>query len=189
MKFKLKTESLRKISMVFEFLIRFNLLAIPMYAIIIFGLDMQFAQSLIADALHFVLTSFGYDAVKDGTVLMLSSTSGSAIISIGADCTAWKSAYALAALMLASPVANDKKKFAAIAAGVAAILAINMARILTTALSGYWFGFHTLEIVHSVLWQEGMILAILAIWAVWFKKQKVIFRGKQTILSKIGIEV
>lgn len=171
--------------MLTDFLIKFNLLAIPMYIIILSGFEFVHAQSIIAEISYRVIDALGYSISKIGITLSLTLPSSIATVVIGSDCTAWKSMYMLAALMIASPVANNRKKLKHILIGISAIFLINIIRIVTTMLSGYWFGFQSLEIVHTALWQQGMILAVVGIWFIWVKKQKVIFREKQTILKSI----
>jgi exosortase/archaeosortase family protein len=184
-RFMLSKANLRRIKIVADFLIKFNLLAIPMYVIMLSGIDLYYLQVLLTDAVHAIITSLGYESVKNG--IMLSFTSGQSTLTVVMDsgCTAWKSMYALAALMVASPVRNDRKKVKYIIIGVLLLFVINIARIVTTVLAGYWFGLQYLGIAHTVLWQEGMVIAVVAIWLIWLKKQKVIFREKQTILKKM----
>ena len=183
--FELSERGIEKIEILADFLIKFNLLAIPMYIILLTGIEFYPLQIVLADLVHGIITALGYEAVKNGIVLTFVSQPFIATIVMGVDCTAWKSMYALAALMLASPVANDKKKLKYILLGVLFVFALNIVRLVTTVLIGYEFGMEYLNIVHTLLWREGMIFAVIAIWLLWIKKQKVIFRKKQTILRKL----
>jgi len=187
-RFRLNKKDLKRIELLADFLIKFNLLAIPMYIVMLSDIEFYPLQVLLTDIVYGIITSLGYVVVKNGIMLTLVSQTSMAVIAIGIDCTAWKSMYALAALMIASPVANDMKKLRYILLGVSAIFVLNIIRVVTTILVGYWFGMDFLDITHTLFWREGMILAVIAIWFIWLlqaKKQKVIFREKQTILRKL----
>jgi len=173
------------------FLLKFNLLAIPMYLVIFSGLQLYPLQLFLTDVVYSILKLSGYpvarlDASSASFVISSSNASDSVNILMDMDCTAWKSMYAFAALVLATPVPNDRRKLRFLSVGVAAIFLLNVVRIVTTVAAAYSFGFQYLEIVHTVLWREGMILAVIAMWFWWIKrqekKQKLIFREKQTIL-------
>lgn len=184
-KFELSKRNIEKIEMMADFLIKFNLLAIPMYVILLTGIEFYPLQIALTELVHGIITALGYEAVKNGIVLTFVNQPFIATVVMGVDCIAWKSMYALAALMLASPVANDRKKLRYIVLGILFVFVLNIARLVTTVLIGYQFGMGYLDIVHTVLWREGMIFAVIAIWLLWIKKQKVIFRKKQTILRKL----
>lgn len=188
-RFELSEKGVEKIELLVDFLIKFNLLAIPMYIVIFSGVELYSLQLLIADIVHVIIKAFGYEIVKKGIALTLVATPSVVHVVIGIDCTAWKSMYALAALMVASPVPNDRRKLKHAALGVLAIFTLNIIRLTMTILVGYWFGMWYLDIVHALLWREGMIFAVIVIWLIWLKKQKekqkVIFRKEQTILRRL----
>lgn len=184
-KFELSKRSVERIELLADFLIKFNLLAIPMYIILFLGIEFYPLQVALTDLVHWVITALGYEAVKNGIMLTFVNPPFMATVIMGIDCTAWKSMYALAALMLASPVANDRKKLKYIILGVLFVFVLNIIRLVTTVLIGYQFGMDYLDIVHTLLWREGIIFAVIAIWLLWIKKQKVIFRKRQTIVRKL----
>jgi len=188
-KFELGKKGIEKIELLADFLIKFNLLAIPMYVLLFSGVEFYSLQLLLTELVYGIITALGYEAVKNGIMLTFVSPPFVSTVVMGVGCTAWKSMYALAALMLASPVPNDRKKLKHILLGIASLFVLNVLRLVTTVLVGYWFGMWYLEIVHTVLWREGMIFAVVALWLWWVKgqkeKQKVIFRKEQTILREL----
>lgn len=190
-KIELRKKDVERIELIVDFLIKFNLLAVPMYIVLLSGIEFYPLQLMLTDVVHAIVTSLAYEAVKNGITLTLVSMPAVANVIIGVDCTAWKSMYALAALMIASPVPNDRKKLKHILLGVSAVFVINIVRLVTTVLAGYRFGMRYLDIVHTLLWREGMIFAVVLIWLLWFKgekeKQKVLFRKEQTILRRLFV--
>lgn len=153
------------------FLIKFNLLAVPMYLAIYFNIQSIPMQQFLADAVYAVLKFFGYEVLKDGLVLTLTSGFTIANIEMTFDCLGWKSMYALAALALATPLPNDIKKMKFIIAGVALVAVLNFARVVTTILVFYYFGLHAFDLVHTLLWREGLIVAIIIIWFLWMRSR------------------
>jgi exosortase/archaeosortase family protein len=157
------------------FLLKFNLLAIPMYLIIFSGTNLPFLEKLTTDIV-FPLLEHAYPGqiVRPPDANWFFVASGTSIekIYIDTDCTAWKSMYALAALMMASPLPKGKKKLEDFGIGLLAIFSINIVRIYSTIAFSITFGMQYLDVVHTVLWREGMILAVVGIWALWYWKMR-----------------
>lgn len=167
-KIKIKRKSLYSL---LKFLIIFNLLALPMYAIIYLDVSFPALQGFLADITSKSLQSMGYSAVSDGYYITLLSENQIARIEISFDCTGWKSLWCLTALALATPVKNDKKiKFLILA--LPSLFVINFFRIVTTILAIFNFGFQYLDIVHTLLWREFMIILVVALWYFWLKGVK-----------------
>jgi exosortase/archaeosortase family protein len=107
-------------------------------------------------------------------------------IVIDADCIGWKSMYMFFALVLATPIREKEKlknkikkffpktKLKALVIGIPVLFIINFFRILTTILIGYYFGISYFNVAHTILWREGLIFAVLLIWFLWLKKEKIV---------------
>ena len=161
---KFVTKNRRKLLLLGEFIVKFNLLAIPMYAVLLSGMQLQPLQSVTTDAVYAVFKILGYAAERNGTTISFGSPLYTDIV-IDTDCTAWKSMYAYAALVLATPFAIGwGKKSKLILIGVLALFALNAVRIVSTVAVAVAFGAGWLDVVHTVLWREGMILAVVAFW-------------------------
>jgi exosortase/archaeosortase family protein len=161
---KFVAKNRRKLLLLAEFIVKFNLLAIPMYAIMLSGTQLQPLQSVTTDAVYAVFKILGYAAERSGTTIAFGSPLYTNIV-IDTDCTAWKSMYAFVALMLATPFALGwEKRLKLILLGVAALFVLNVARIVSTVAFAVSFGISWLDVVHTVLWREGMILAVVAFW-------------------------
>ncbi|MFH1623049.1 MAG: exosortase/archaeosortase family protein [Candidatus Aenigmatarchaeota archaeon] len=161
---KFVSKNKKKILKLVRFLVVFNVLAIPMYAILLSGAQLQPLQSFTTDIVYAVFGFLGYATERHGTTIALGAPLHTDI-AIDADCTAWKSMYAYAALVMATPLAIGwKKRSKLIAAGVLALFALNVVRIVSTVAAAAAFGVATLDVVHTVLWREGMIAAVVLFW-------------------------
>ena len=156
---------------VFVFLIKFNLLLIPFYAIIYFDVDFYPLQIAFTNFLASVLTSMGYQVSTSGFFLFLGESQYP--IDISRDCIGWKSAYSLFALVFATPgLIKDKSKFLVV--WIPVLFVVNIFRVLITMLVGLNLGFQYIEFIHTFLWQEVMIIALLLVWYVWLRKGNLI---------------
>ena len=163
-----------RLASVLIFLVTFNLLAIPLYIVTYANLSFEPLKELNARIVSATLKFFGYDSYSDGSTVDLVSNGVLQKIDISWDSTGWKSMYAIAALILATPISKSKIsrkiKFAVI--GIAIIFFINYLRISSTILISANFGFNLFDIIHTVLWREGLILAVVGVWLVWMRMEK-----------------
>jgi len=156
----------RKLLLIVRFLVIFNLLAIPMYLILISGTTLPALQEVTTDVVFAIFRALGYSAERAGFTITFTAPLQASIV-IDTDCTGWKSMYAFAALVVATPFAMGRKKRSMIVAmGVAVLFLLNIVRIVSTVVAAVAFGIATLDVVHTLLWREGMILAVLALWVI-----------------------
>ena len=161
---KFVAKNRRKLLMLVEFIVKFNLLAIPMYAIILSGMQLQPLQDATTSAVYAIFRFLGYAAERSGTTIAFGAPLYTNIV-IDTDCAAWKSMYAFAALIVATPFALGwEKRLKLILLGVAALFVLNVVRIVSTVAVAVSFGIGWLDVVHTVLWREGMILAVVLFW-------------------------
>lgn len=167
-----KKELRRKLMAAVLFLVKFNLLALPMYAVMSMDLTVQPLQSFVASSVHLLLQLLGHESVVKESILLFSSGQSVVAADMTFDCIGWKSMYTLFALAAATPKIEWKRKLKFLAAGLPAIFAINILRIVTTIAAVISFGTVYLEIVHSILWQEGLVAVVVGIWYFWLKGTK-----------------
>lgn len=186
-----KIKNMRRVEIIADFLIKFNLLAVPMYLILYADVTFYPLQLFLTDIVYWTVSSMGYPVSRNGIAITLlppaspfEQTSIETIV-MSFDCTAWKTMYAFAALVVASPVVGNKKKLKFILFGGALLFAINIIRLVTTVAAAYSFGFQYLEVMHTFLWREGLIFALLALWFLWLRKQKNNISQSQTILRTL----
>lgn len=154
----------RKIRMLARFLVVFNLLALPMYAVMLAGAQLPPLQDATTTAVFAVFKLLGYEATRSGTTISLGAPLD-VDIAIDTDCAAWKSIYAYAALVLATPFTLGwKRRLGLVLAGTVVLFAMNIVRIVSTVAAAMAFGLAVLDVVHTVLWREGMILAVVLLW-------------------------
>lgn len=161
-----------RLASVLIFLVTFNLLAVPLYIAIYANLSFEPLKELNARMVSATLNFFGYDSYSDGSTLNLVSNGILQKIDISWDSTGWKSMYAIAALILATPISKISRKIKFAAIGMAIIFFINYLRISSTILISANFGFNLFDIIHTVLWREGLILAVVGVWLVWMRMEK-----------------
>lgn len=153
------------------FLIKFNLLAVPIYIIIWLDLSWPAMQELVAQISYSILKFFGYNVVIEGIRIGMMSENVIANALITFDCTGWKARYALLALTIATPIIAWKKKAKFLVVALPVLFAINILRIVFTITTAFRIGFEHLEFVHSVLWSQGMIIVVVAIWYLWMRRE------------------
>lgn len=162
----------KKLLAVLLLLVEFNLLAIPMYAIMYYKLSFLPLQKFLAGAAANLLKLLGYTAIQDRERIVVPTGDRIQSIEVSWDSTGWKSMYALVALGLVTPVKGWDKRLKFILISVPSIFLINFFRLLTTILFAMKFGFEYFEVIHTFLWREGLIFAVVLIWGVWLWKEK-----------------
>ncbi len=120
---------------------------------------------LVARASAWLMTLFDPDVVASGRVLQ-SRTTGFAI-SIEAGCNGVEAALILLAGVVAFP-SGWRLKLAGIAAGIVAIQAANLLRIVSLYYLGQW-NMQVFEFAHLYLWQSLIMLDVLAVWLLWMR--------------------
>ena len=160
-----RTQKKKIIKEVAWFLVKFNLLLIPFYAITFLDINFYPIQEYFTNFVASILKVFGYSSEVDGIFIYIESL----VIDISRDCIGWKSIYSVTALVLASP-GILKKKLKFLALWISILFVINIFRVVGTILIGLKFGVYYLEIIHKFVWQEIMIIVIISVWYLWLRK-------------------
>lgn len=166
-----RTQKKKVIRDVVVFLIKFNLLLIPFYAIIYFDISFYPLQIAFTNFIAAVLRLLNYRVLTSDFFLFLGEDKYP--IDISRDCIGWKSVYSLFALVFATP-GETKSKLKFLYIWIPVLFVVNIFRVLITLLIGLNFGLYYLEIIHTFFWQEVMIIALILIWYLWLKKRKLI---------------
>lgn len=112
-----------------------------------------------------LITLFDSHAAAFGKILQ-STTNGFAI-SIEAGCNGIEAAIILIAAMLAFP-APWKHRGIGILAGLAAVQALNVVRVISLFYLGQW-NMAAFEWAHFYLWQTLIMLDVLIVWLIWIR--------------------
>jgi exosortase/archaeosortase family protein len=172
-------------SQVLVFLIKLNIFAIPLYAILLLDLNFVPFQKLIADIMVSLLAVAGYNPTISDLLISIPISNGTWAAVISWDCTAWKSMLAFFALVMATN-RTTKAKTLGLAIFLPLVFLVNIVRIFFMFLYVHTFDLAYYELVHAAVWSWGMIFAVLAFWTVWMKKMKSlpVREGKRTTKNK-----
>jgi len=159
----------RKLWKIVKFFIIFNLLAIPLDIIVYFNYIYIPFQNFVAAVSYSILNLLGYQVDLLMYFIRVVSISGVQIVEVSMDSTAWKSLYALAALVIATPDKKWKGKMKFLLFALPLIFVINVLRIVTTVALCASYGFQYFDLVHSILWREGLIAVVVILWYLWLR--------------------
>ena len=155
------------------FLLKIIVFSIPLY-IILYFVNLSPLQEIVAENAYFIFKTAGFYVWKNGFMLSVNDFP----FFISEDCTGWKSMLFLTALIIAVPCVEWKKKLAGILIGIPILWIGNIARIFLIVLIGINYGFEAAELVHTYLWQLGLISLVLLIWLIWLYWVRKIFKTK-----------
>lgn len=156
----------------FWFLVKLNLIAIPLFLISYLGLSFPPLQNVWAAALSQSLNSLGYETALGGNAVAAKVGGTSYQIDFSWDSTGWKSLYALVALVFASGVRTTRMKLGFLAFGLPLILFVNLLRVVTSSLILLNFGFDSFKTFHDILWEALMVIFVIGLWYFLFLKEK-----------------
>jgi len=165
----IRNEKLKK---VLWFLIKFNILAIPLYLTIYFNLSYPPMQVFIATISSSFLNFLGYSFLQDGFLLSSFVENELFQVEVSWDSTGWKSMYAIIALVLATPTKIFKNKIIFLLLGIPAIFLLNFIRIISTIILSVNLGLQYFEFLHLFLWRIVVIISVLTIWYVFLVREK-----------------
>lgn len=151
----------KKLLKTLMFLVKFNLLAIPLYIVMWLNLSLPVLQNFLSYAAVTVINSIGYKIDPNN-------------IEITMDCIGWKSMYVLTALVFATAKSDVKNKIKFLLFSLPVVFIINFARIISIILVAISYGLEAGMAVDSFLWSSGMIAVVLIIWYLWLRDKIII---------------
>ena len=161
-----------RLMLILRFILVFNILSLPMYAVMYFELSSSQLQEFVASLSSLLLAAVGHPNTLNGHEILVTQPEGMRSIDVSWDSTGWKSLYAMFSLIMATPLVRPGTKLRYIAAFLPAVFAVNIFRIVTTISIAITYGFSYFDFVHLFLWRWLLIATILALWAVYFVKEK-----------------
>src|SRR3989338_6829650 len=154
---------------VVKFLVKFNLLAIPLYIVLALNIDFYWLERMTAEIVFLLLKIIGLNPAISNIVITIPVENGTWAAVINSACTGWKSAYLFFALVAATPYSLRSRAWEMVFLPL--IMAANIARIVFM----FWVASTNLsyfEVVHAVVWAWGMALLVVGLWALWLCKRK-----------------
>ncbi len=158
----------RKLYDTLMFLVRFLLLSIPLYLILLMDISLLPLQQAVSGNTLWILNVMGFTAHSEGLIMYVGDTDPF-IFYTGPDCTGWKSMLCFLALVLATMGATMKKRAAGLVIGIPLIYAGNLARIVGVVLLEDAYGPEAAMAIHDWLWQAGLIALVLLLWLAWLR--------------------
>ncbi len=119
----------------------------------------------VAAVSSWLIRVFDGDAMAQGNIVYSARTGFAMAIEAG--CNGVEAMLVLLAGILASP-ASWRWKLAGLAAGIVAIQALNIVRIVSLFYLGQWNG-PWFEWAHLYLWQALIMLDALVVWLLWMR--------------------
>jgi|YelNatPaOPRAMG01_1025707.scaffolds.fasta_scaffold10284_2 exosortase/archaeosortase family protein len=167
----MKRKTKKKLIQILLFLVKFNLLAIPLYILIFLNFSLPPLQNFVALLSHKLLSAIGIQSSLDQHNLIAIKEFKVFFVEISMDCTGWKSLYTLFALTIATPEVKIKRKFLFLLVSIPFLFFVNIGRIVLTIYLSL-IEPESFAFVHDFLWQWGLILTIIGTWALWLKLEK-----------------
>ncbi len=128
--------------------------------------DMSFEKKIVAEHTVLLLNTAGVKAstiTAGGKVMIITKWLEVEIIPA---CVGWIGLFAVSALIIAYP-ARLKKKLFGLALALPAMYTVNILRLFTTVIIGYYKGINALAFAHNFLWKTTLILSAFIIWVAW----------------------
>ena len=117
--------------------------------------------AMLARIAGFALTLIGVPASSDGAIVGADAFSATIV----SECTALDVIILFGAAVLAYP-ASIGARLHGLLLGVAALFALNIARIVSLILIGIYYP-DSLEDAHLFVWQPAMAIAAIGLWILW----------------------
>lgn len=160
----------KKIIRLIEFFAILSLASIPLYLINALNINLypiQYFEASCASLMlnlfsvpHVLTEAISYDTGYEMPVI----TAGTESLGIDRACTGLAPMLAFLGLVIASPKNNKKKALVYLPA----IFSLNIIRLFILGIVS-WQAPSMIEIIHSLLWSFGLVLAVFLLWAKWFK--------------------
>ncbi len=162
-----KLQRRQRLYAVLKFIVKFNLLAVPLYIILLLNFEFVELQLVTAQIVESMLHATGVQAVRDGIMISVPVENGWWGARIVWDCIGWKSILFFLALVFATDFPMKKKKWSLLF--VPAISIVNIVRIWFMFYYVHAFGLAGYDVLHAVVWSFGLLAAVLVFWLVWLR--------------------
>lgn len=142
------------------FLVRFNILAIPLYLLLWIDFNPLWLRELNSWLTGDIIRFLGIDVTQGGTIVDTAHLS----MDVSTDSTGWKSYIALSALIIALTDYPWRERALGICGGLVLVFFGNLARLVTMIYLVEVFGV-SYDLIHNLFWRWGLTLLIFLYWA------------------------
>ncbi len=148
---------------VLKFFLKLVILSVPFYIILSLELNLLWLRRVNAGIVGQILALIGIETEVYLNWVFTESLS----LDVSRDSTAWKSMFAVAALVLATEKTIDYK-LKGVIIGVLSVFMVNLLRIssMVFMVEVFQIGY---EFIHTFLWRWGLTFYILIFWISWLK--------------------
>jgi len=150
------------------FLLKVLALSVPLYLIIIFSISLTPLQALDASVSSAILRAMGYTVQQDGAHLAVQAAKQFSFY-LSEDCTVWKSALFLFALIFAVPAVSMRKRLVGFAAGIPILPLGNQARIIGVVMTQQATNVQFAMFTHDYFWRVFLVGLVLGLWLAWMR--------------------
>jgi exosortase/archaeosortase family protein len=154
------------------FLVKVIALSVPLYLIIIFSISLAPLQALDASVSSAILRAMGYTVQQDGAHLSMHAQKALSFY-LSEDCTVWKSALFLFALIFAVPAVGMGKRLAGLAAGIPILWLGNQARIIGVVMTQQATNVQFAMFTHDYFWRVFLVGLVLGMWLAWMRPPEI----------------
>lgn len=154
------------------FLVKLNLLSIPLYLAIYLNFSYLPLQIFVASLTAGSFRILGYEFSQNENFLTTFTDNKFLQVEVSWDSVGWKSVYALAALIIATPRIVFHKKLRFLIFALPAIFLVNLLRIFSTIYLSLVYGLEYFDFLHTTLWRISIIGVVLAFWLVFLQREK-----------------
>jgi exosortase/archaeosortase family protein len=149
---------------VFLFLVRFTVLAAPLYLLLWNDWNPIWLREMNAAVGSNVLSLLDLDVVHSGSFI----GTGQFSVDVSTDSTGWKSFLALVGLMLATREEALTKKLYGILLALVIVFAGNITRLVSMVYAVVVWGVDY-QLIHTFFWRWGLTALVLVSWIAWLR--------------------
>lgn len=162
------------------FLVRFNLLALPLYLLLWTGFDPVWLRELNAWLTAGIIDLLGLEVSQSGTIVDTAHLS----MDVSTDSTGWKSYIALSALLIAVVGHDLDMRLLGAGIGLLVVFIGNLMRLITMIYLVEVFGL-SYGLVHDLFWRWGLTLLIFLYWVAWMQHGAAVTAGLRKTANSI----
>jgi len=149
-----------------KFVVKFSLLAIPVWLILIFNMQVPVLKDITAAIVYWVIKGLSINAMLSGTTITIPTIDGVFAVNLNWVCVGWESMYIFFALVFATDFVIRKKIRGMVLLPL--IYAVNITRIVSTLVLVSSYGSGLFDILHNT-WTFIFAAILLFLWWVWLK--------------------